>query len=57
MPEVRFIMSQAYINRKECKTFLSKDLPLNMGDTRNAEMAPDVENCPKKVCIRNMGSE
>lgn len=31
------------------------NLPLKIGATRNTVMVPDDENCPRNVCIPNIG--
>lgn len=32
-----------------------RNLPLKIGATRNTVMVPDDENCPRNVCIPNIG--
>ena len=39
----------------DCNFTFTKCLPLNIGATRNTVMVPDDENCPKNVCIPNIG--
>jgi len=37
--------------------YFNRFSPLNIGATRNADMVPELENCPKKAWIKNIGSE